>query len=77
MVWNKPAPAYLLRAENNIMTMHENVSPDQPMPSAIADGKRPYCKPAFAMESVFETMALSCGKISGTQAACNSRRKVS
>ncbi|QIL20526.1 hypothetical protein [Thermomonas sp. HDW16] len=28
-------------------------------------GKRTYLKPAFEYESVFETMALACGKIRG------------
>jgi hypothetical protein len=39
--------------------------------------RRPYQKPAFRHESVFETMALACGKIRGTQSACNSRRNAS
>lgn len=39
--------------------------------------RRPYVKPEFRHESVFETMALACGKISGTQVACNSRRNAS
>lgn len=39
--------------------------------------KRPYLKPAFAHEQIFETMALSCGKITGTQGACNQIRKLS
>jgi len=39
--------------------------------------KRPYQKPAFLNERVFETMALSCGKISGTQASCKHNRKSS
>ncbi len=33
--------------------------------------KRPYEKPAFSRESVFETMALACGKVRGQgQDAC-------
>lgn len=40
-------------------------------------GRQPYVKPAFRHEQVFETMALACGKISGTQAACRSSRKTS
>ena len=39
--------------------------------------KLPYEKPEFRHEGVFETMALSCGKISGTQGACNSVKKLS
>jgi hypothetical protein len=37
--------------------------------------KRRYVKPAFQHEKVFETMALACGKISGTQRQCHFNRK--
>jgi hypothetical protein len=37
--------------------------------------KKPYQKPAFRSERVFETMALACGKMNGTQAQCKSNRK--
>jgi hypothetical protein len=37
--------------------------------------KKPYEKPAFQHESVFETMALACGKVSRTQAQCHFNRK--
>ncbi len=37
--------------------------------------KRPYVKPAFRHEQVFETMALSCGKESSTQGACRALTK--
>ena len=37
--------------------------------------KKPYVKPAFRKERVFETMALACGKISGTQQACRANRR--
>lgn len=33
--------------------------------------KLPYEKPAFRFEGVFETTALACGKIAGTQGQCN------
>jgi len=39
--------------------------------------KKTYVKPAFEHERVFETMALSCGKLSGTQAQCRSNKKLS
>lgn len=39
-------------------------------PMQTAPALRPYCKPAFRHESVFETMALSCGKMNSTQAQC-------
>jgi hypothetical protein len=32
--------------------------------------KKPYEKPSFRYEQVFVTTALSCGKVSGTQATC-------
>jgi hypothetical protein len=37
--------------------------------------KKPYQKPAFQYERVFETMALACGKVSATQAQCRFNRK--
>jgi hypothetical protein len=37
--------------------------------------KRPYEKPAFRHERVFETMALACGKVQATQQQCRSNRK--
>jgi hypothetical protein len=37
-------------------------------------GKKPYQRPAFQYERVFETMALSCGKMSATQKQCQFRR---
>jgi len=37
--------------------------------------KKPYTKPGFRFERVFETQALSCGKIIGTTAQCHSNRK--
>jgi hypothetical protein len=39
--------------------------------------KKPYQKPAFRFERVFETMALSCGKVVTTQFQCHFHRKTS
>jgi len=39
--------------------------------------KKPYSKPAFRFERVFETSALSCGKVHATQSGCMHNRKVS
>jgi hypothetical protein len=36
--------------------------------------KKPYQEPAFRHERVFETMALSCGKIQTTQLGCKFNR---
>ena len=45
-------------------------------PQNVKGSKRPYLKPAFEYESVFETMALACGKIRG-QVQDQCRRVVS
>jgi len=37
--------------------------------------KKPYSKPAFRFERVFETSALACGKVSHTQHGCGRRGK--
>jgi hypothetical protein len=37
--------------------------------------KKIYVKPSFEHEKVFETMALACGKLNGTQAQCKSSKK--
>jgi len=39
--------------------------------------KKPYRKPAFRSERVFETLALACGKISATQSSCQFSQKSS
>ena len=39
--------------------------------------KKPYVKPEFRHEKVFETMALSCGKIQTTQGQCAHNKKAS
>jgi hypothetical protein len=44
-------------------------------PESGAKDRKPYVKPAFRHEQVFETMALACGKISGTQASCRTNRR--
>ncbi len=37
--------------------------------------KKPYNKPTFRFERVFETSALSCGKTESTQFGCRHNRK--
>jgi hypothetical protein len=39
--------------------------------------RKPYVKPEVRHERVFETMALSCGKVQTTQASCHFNRKTS
>ncbi len=36
--------------------------------------KKPYQEPAFRYERVFETMALSCGKVNATEFQCRFHR---
>jgi len=59
--------------------MSEQKNSDQPQfppASASCDSpKKPYLKPAFRHEQVFETMALACGKINPTQQQCRVNRK--
>jgi hypothetical protein len=38
--------------------------------------KKPYAKPSFRFEQVFETQALACGKVN-TQNQCHINRKTS
>jgi hypothetical protein len=42
-----------------------------------AAGKKPYRKPEFRYERVFETLALACGKITGNQQQCRFNKKAS
>jgi hypothetical protein len=51
-----------------------HLSPDEGELASETVSKEPYQKPAFRREPVFETMALSCGKISATSASCHSNR---
>jgi hypothetical protein len=39
--------------------------------------KKPYSKPAFRFERVFETQALACGKVLSRIAQCHANRKTS
>ena len=39
--------------------------------------KKPYVKPEVRHERVFETMALSCGKVRSTESSCRFNRKAS
>jgi len=46
-------------------------------PAHEAKTRKPYLKPSYQREQVFETMALTCGKIQTTQASCHHNRKSS
>ena len=59
------------------------MSADTPRPGSSDDrgtpgdagAKKPYQKPSFQREQVFETMALACGKINPTSGACKAVKK--
>ena len=51
---------------------------EQPSASEVGGAtKRPYVKPMVRHERVFETMALTCGKVQTTQHSCHFNRKTS
>jgi len=43
--------------------------------AATKAGKKPYNKPEFRYERVFETLALACGKVQGQQGQCKFNKK--
>lgn len=59
--------------------MTDNRTPEdqQQRKNGALKGKKPYHKPAFRHERVFETAALSCGKIASTIPQCAFSRKTS
>jgi hypothetical protein len=57
--------------------MQKDANADKNDLSARGAGKKPYQKPEFRYERVFETMALSCGKVSPTEFQCRFNRKSS
>ena len=54
-----------------------NREPEDERPIQKERAKKPYSKPAFRFERVFETTALRCGKIQTTQFQCRLNRKTS
>ncbi len=52
-----------------------NPEPEEKQTVQEKKTKKPYTKPAFRFERVFETQALSCGKIETTQFLCRHNRK--
>jgi hypothetical protein len=50
--------------------MTDGLSPAEPKLA-----KKPYQKPEFRFERVFETRALTCGKVHPTQSSCTHNRK--
>ncbi len=59
------------------MSNEHNGRTMEPEKAPVQNGKRkkPYQKPSFEHEKVFETMALACGKLHPTQAQCRFNRK--
>jgi hypothetical protein len=60
------------------MTKNRKIRPptnQDDAPPIASKPKRPYVKPAFQHEKVFETMALACGKLGPTQAQCRFNRR--
>lgn len=54
---------------------HDHTSHSEQRQNRPKKTKKPYNKPSFQHERVFETMALACGKISPTQFQCRFNRK--
>jgi hypothetical protein len=57
------------------MDQKDRVAGDKNAGGKSETGKKPYCKPSFRYERVFETMALSCGKITRRAAHCRFNTK--
>ena len=51
------------------------VEPEDKLRTQEKQNKKPYTKPAFRFERVFETQALSCGKVHSTIGNCHPNRK--
>ena len=53
------------------------VTSENKRPAQEKQSKKPYTKPAFRFERVFETQALSCGKVHARLGQCHFSRKTS
>jgi hypothetical protein len=60
----------MIKDEDSLRAQHAAIEP-------VAAGKKLYQKPAVRYERVFETSALTCGKIQTTQSGCHQNRKTS
>lgn len=58
----------------NIVPQEEN-GRQSATDDAKSSTRRPYVKPQVRHERVFETQALSCGKVSPVQGTCSINRK--
>jgi hypothetical protein len=59
------------------MSQSEDANCRPAAPESEEAPKKPYIKPELRFEQVFETSALSCGKVQTTQSGCHSNRKTS
>jgi hypothetical protein len=59
------------------MSQSDEINQAQNSAQPHAGAKKPYHKPEVRYEKVFETQALTCGKVQTTQASCHSNRKLS
>ena len=66
---------YQARCWRGKTDMTDTRETDSSQASKAATKRKPYAKPDFRHEKVFETMALSCGKVQSTQGQCASNRK--
>jgi hypothetical protein len=57
------------------MSQPDNPTGTQPDAPTEQGARKPYQKPAFTREQLFETMALACGKINVTITACRIVKK--
>jgi hypothetical protein len=65
---------------DEMIAMSESLNRDRPRSESEgqpAGNKKPYRKPAVRHEHIFETQALSCGKVQTTQGQCHYNRKTS
>jgi hypothetical protein len=65
---------------DEVIAMNQPLDWDRPRSESEklpTGNKKPYRKPALRHERVFETQALSCGKVQTTQGPCHYNRKTS
>jgi len=55
----------------------DNSAATEKPPIQQEKAKKPYHKPSFRHERVYETMALACGKMYSTESVCRFNRKTS
>jgi hypothetical protein len=73
----KSAPRRIPSGGGECVMVNDNAEPEDEQPIRKEQAKKPYIKPAFRFERVFETTALSCGKVSPTEFLCAHNRKAS